>query len=252
MRIHRFGTLSSTNDEARDGRYGHGDLVTAEFQTAGRGQRGHAWSSAEGRNIMCSLLLEPSFLPVAEQFRLSQAVALAVCDLLAEYGIDTRIKWTNDIYAGDRKIAGILIEHSLSGERLARTVAGVGLNVNETDFAADLPNPVSMRLAAGRAFDRTEVLERLHAAFMRRYGQLEGGGAAAIEADYRARLYRLDAPQRFRIPVSGEEFTGRIRGVRPTGELRVELPDGRVEEYLFRQIEFVIEKTRRCVAEIEK
>ena len=190
---------TSTNDEARNPRYGHGDAICAERQTAGRGQRGHTWSSEEGRNLMFSLVWEPRFLPVSEQFLLSEAVALALTDLFGGYGIDARIKWTNDIYAGDRKLVGILIEHNLTGDRLSRTIVGIGVNVNQTRFDPSLPNPSSMCLETGCEFDRQEVLHRLGAL---------------------------------------------LRGVRPSGELLLELPDGRTEGYLLREIEFVIEGKR--------
>ena len=110
--IYRIDETTSTNDEARDAKYRHGDIVWAERQTAGRGQRGHTWTSPEGENLTFSMVLEPRFLPVGEQFLLSEAVTLALTDTFAAYGIDTRIKWTNDIYIGDRKLVGILIEHN--------------------------------------------------------------------------------------------------------------------------------------------
>ena len=115
-RYHFLEETTSTNDEARNPRYGHGDAICAERQTAGRGQRGHTWSSEEGRNLMFSLVWEPRFLPVSEQFLLSEAVALALTDLFGGYGIDARIKWTNDIYAGDRKLVGILTNRDLRFE----------------------------------------------------------------------------------------------------------------------------------------
>lgn len=108
--IYRIDETTSTNDEARDAKYRHGDIVWAERQTAGRGQRGHTWTSPEGENLTFSMVLEPRFLPVGEQFLLSEAVTLALTDTFAAYGIDTRIKWTNDIYIGDRKLVGILLE----------------------------------------------------------------------------------------------------------------------------------------------
>ena len=167
--IYHIAETTSTNDLAREERYGHGDVICAERQTAGRGQRGHTWTSPEGVNLLFSVVLCPTFLPAGEQFLLSQAVALALVDTLGTCGIDARIKWTNDIYAGDRKLVGILIEHHLAGGRLARTVAGIGINVNQTEFDPALPNPTSMALEAGRTFDREEVLDRFHAALMRRY-----------------------------------------------------------------------------------
>ncbi len=230
---------TSTNDVARRTEYRHGDLIAAEYQTAGRGQRGNRWSSSAGKNLMFSVVLEPTFLPAARQFLLSEAVALALADTLAQYGIDARIKWTNDIYVGDKKITGILIEHELHGANLARTVVGIGLNINQTEFDPSLPNPTSMQIVAGREFDRREVLERLYANLMRRYDVLGTGCAEQLQSDYHRLLYRLDEPHTFSTP-DGKPFTGIIRGVEPDGGLIVESSDGKRRSYLFKQIEFVI------------
>ena len=145
-------------------------------------------------------MLEPVFLPVGEQFLLSEAVTLALTDTFAAFGIDARIKWTNDIYAGDRKLVGILIEHSYSGPTLARTIAGIGINVNQRAFDPALPNPVSMAVASGRTFDRREVLESFHACCMGRYGQLVRGEKAALQEEYRKRMYRLGETHPYRRP----------------------------------------------------
>lgn len=238
--FHYLDDTTSTNDDARDPRYGHGHLIHAERQRAGRGQRGHKWSSGEGLNLTFSVVFEPRFLPAAEQFLLSEAVALALVDTLARFGIEARIKWTNDIYVGDRKIVGMLLEHNLSGGVLSRTIAGIGLNVNQTEFDPVLPNPTSMRLLTGRTFARDEVLEVLYDRLMARYGALEQGGREELQNDYRAALYRLNSRQRFRNPATGELFDAVIRGVRPAGDLLLEHPDGTVRDYLFREVEFVL------------
>ena len=166
---------TSTNNDARDPKYRHGDVISAEYQTAGRGQRGHKWLSAAGRNLMFSLVLEPRHIPALRQFMISEAVPLGIADTLAEYGIDARIKWTNDIYVGDKKITGMLIEHSLADGHLARTIAGIGVNVNQTEFDPELPNPTSMRLLTGREYDRQALLVRLHDNIMERY-EMTGSG----------------------------------------------------------------------------
>ena len=214
--IYHIAETTSTNDLAREERYGHGDVICAERQTAGRGQRGHTWTSPEGVNLLFSVVLCPTFLPAGEQFLLSQAVALALVDTLGTCGIDARIKWTNDIYAGDRKLVGILIEHHLAGGRLARTVAGIGINVNQTEFDPALPNPTSMALEAGRTFDREEVLDRFHAALMRRYAALEAGARAPLAEEYRRRMY---LPAARRNPFHGRDprwpRRGRVAGRTP-------------------------------------
>ncbi len=238
--IYRLQETASTNDEARDARYRHGDAIWAERQTAGRGQRGHTWVSPEGENLTFSLVLEPRFLPVGEQFLLSEAVALALTETFDRFGIDTRIKWTNDIYVGDRKLVGILIEHNYSGAALSRTIAGIGINVNQTVFDPSLPNPVSMALAAGRRFDRREVFETFLGCLETRYAQLEGPARASLQEDYRQRMYRLDERHPFRLP-DGSEIRAILRGVHPAGELILEHDDGTRHDYLFREVEFVID-----------
>lgn len=239
--IHHIHTTASTNDEARKAEYRHGDIIWAEHQTAGRGQRGHTWTSPEGENLTFSLVLEPHFLPVSEQFLLSETVALALTETFADYGIATRIKWTNDIYAGDRKLVGILIEHNYSGSRLARTIVGIGINVNQIQFDPSLPNPVSMALLAGRSFDRKEVLETFRSHCMERCSRLEQGDKETLQEEYRSRMYRLGSRHPFRLP-DGTLFEAVIEGVRPSGELMLRHQDGQLRCYLFREVEFVIDR----------
>lgn len=238
--IYRFDILPSTNDEATAPQYVEGDIILAQCQTAGRGQRGHTWESREGENLTFSLLLEPLFLSPSEQFLISECVALGVCDALLHYGIEAQIKWTNDIYIGDRKLAGILIEHKLQGSALARTVAGIGLNVNQKAFSDDLPNPISMAQATGREFDREEVLQTVATSLMARYEQLREGGAKELQADYHQRLYRLGQEHCYALP-DGSRFRGIIRGVEPTGALRIENERGELLSFLFKEVEFVIQ-----------
>ena len=238
--IYRFDTLGSSNDEACKPQYVEGDIILAQCQTAGRGQRGHTWESREGENLTFSLLLEPLFLPPSEQFLISECVALGVCDALLHYGIEAQIKWTNDIYIGDRKLAGILIEHKLQGSALARTVAGIGLNVNQKAFSDDLPNPISMAQATGREFDREEVLQTVATSLMARYEQLREGGAKELQTYYHQRLYRLGQEHCYALP-DGSRFRGIIRGVEPTGALRIENERGELLSFLFKEVEFVIQ-----------
>ena len=234
-----FDELGSTNDTARDPRYGAGDVVLAERQTAGRGQRGNSWSSGTGLNLTFSVVLCPDFLPAARQFYVSKIVALAVSDTLVRWGIEARIKWPNDIYIGDRKVAGILIENDLCGRYMARSVVGVGLNVNQTEFDASLPNPVSMALCAGRSFDRAEVFGTFYRCLSERYDMLAAEQEGRIDADYLARLYRLNEEHIFTDGRTGERFSGTIRGVLPAGDLEIE-SGGERRRYLFKEVEYVI------------
>lgn len=237
--IYHIDETTSTNDDARNPRYRHGDIVWAERQTAGRGQRGHTWTSPEGVNLTFSLVLEPRFLPVEEQFLLSEVIALALTDTFKKCGITTRIKWTNDIYAGDRKLVGMLIEHTLAEGHLARTVAGIGINVNQIRFDPSLPNPTSMAQVTSRTFDRHEVLGMFHTYCMERYEQLRNGDREVIQNNYRERMYRLGQRCPFRLP-DGTPFEAIIEGVWPAGELLLRHDDGTLRAYLFREVEFVI------------
>ena len=237
--IYGFSTLASSNDEAALKRYAEGDVIVAESQSPGRGQRGHRWESEVGQNLTFSLVFEPTFVAPANQFLLSEAVALGVVDMLDGYGIGAKIKWTNDIYVGDRKLAGILIEHKLQGASLAQTIVGIGLNVNQRDFPSDLPNPVSMVQLRHFEFDRDEVLDRLVKTIMARYEQLRSGDDGPLQQDYHNRLYRLGMLDWYALP-SGRRFRGTIIGVRPTGALVIENEKRERSEYLFKEVEFTI------------
>ena len=239
--IYHLDTTTSTNDDARDPRYRHGDIVWAEHQTAGRGQRGHQWLSPEGENLTFTMVVEPRFLPVTEQFLLCEALSVALTDTFAAYGIETRIKWTNDIYAGDRKLEGVLIEHNYTGSTLSRSLLGIGINVNQTEFDPSLPNPVSMAQLTGRRYDRRQVLETFERCMAARYEQLEHGDRNALQEEYRRRMYDLGVRRTFRYP-DGSLTHAVIEGVRPTGELILRHDDGSLREYLFKEIEFVLRK----------
>lgn len=237
INIIRIEETTSTNDEARKAEYAHGDLIVAERQTRGRGQRGNSWSSGEGQNLTFSLVVEPVFLPADRQFLLSEAVALAVTDTLAASGIEAQVKWPNDIYIGGRKTAGILIENDICGATLSRSIIGIGLNVNQIEFDTALSNPTSMRIAAGREFDREEVLACFCRSFAARYCALAEGAVRELQSDYHRRLYLLGESHTYKLP-DGTPLSGTIREVRATGELIVETADGDTRSFLFKEIEF--------------
>jgi BirA family biotin operon repressor/biotin-[acetyl-CoA-carboxylase] ligase len=240
--IYNFRELTSTIDEARDAKYVHGDVVVAEYQTAGRGQRGNRWASAAGENLMFSVVLDSSFLRADEQFLLLRVVALALVDTMAAYGIDARIKWTNDIYVGDRKITGVLIDHSTQDGMLKRSGVGVGINVNQRIFDEWLPNPTSMvrEMKTSYNLDRHEVLERFVARLTERFEALRAGRREELQNEYHKKIYRLDTPARFALP-DGAEFTGIIRGVGSGGELLIEdAVSGAQKSFLFREVSFII------------
>ena len=237
--IYHFDITASTNDDARDEKYREGDVVWADFQTAGRGQRGHVWHSRKGENLTFSVVLEPLFLPIAEQFSVSEVVALSLVDMLSDYGIEAKIKWTNDIYVGDKKLVGILIEHSLATTSLRRTIAGIGINVNQKEFDSAIPNPVSMAQLLDRELDAEEVLKCFLTHLKCNYELLREGGAEELHERYNSLLYRKNEFHTYALP-SGERFRGAIRGTKPSGALAIENECGETKDYLFKEVEFVI------------
>ncbi len=229
--IYWFDSLESTFVEAANEKYVAWDVVAARFQTHGRGQRNNSWSSESGKNLMICVVLEPLHIPPRYQFTLSQIVALAVADTLKEYGICPKVKWTNDIYVGDRKICGILLENNISGDTIRRSVVGIGVNINQLQFPDMSRNPTSMILETGLEFSIEEVVERLIVNMQRRYA----ADSVAINEEYNKQLYRLNEPHDYRIGDTLQK--GTICGTDPTGELMVEI-DGEIRRFLYGEISF--------------
>ena len=240
----------STNSymKAHSGRFGHADAVTAKCQSAGRGQKGNKWESEPGRNLTVSVMIVPEEAGVAvhaaRSFPISQAVALAVSDLLcellpADQTMTVGIKWPNDIYVGDRKIAGILIENSLAGAMVGRSIAGIGLNVNQHRFYSDAPNPVSLIQLTDREYDIDHTASRLVEILSERFAMI-GTDPAGLHADYMARLWRGTGCQRFIDVVSGREFVAEVAGVAESGHITLRRVDGSTSVYAFKEIVWVM------------
>jgi BirA family biotin operon repressor/biotin-[acetyl-CoA-carboxylase] ligase len=158
-------SVDSTNKYAAEAlrlsKLRHGAVILAHEQTSGRGQRGRTWRSAPGLDLTCSIVLQPASLKADEQFRIAQAAALAVLAVVApQVPGEVRVKWPNDILVDRAKVAGILIQNELAGERIAWTIIGIGINVNSTDMDPE-HRATSLRLAAGHALQLNEVLQRL-------------------------------------------------------------------------------------------
>ena len=252
----RFDELPSTNDYAAElllsagpsaglaytkSKPAEGTVVWADSQSAGRGQFGSRWESAAGKNLTFSVILYPSWLEIGAQFHLSMAVALAVHDAvssLTDGEFPVRIKWPNDLYIGNRKTAGILIQNALAGTSIKSSIVGIGLNVNQLDFDPTLPNPTSLALSFGHAFDLGGVADTIFECLERRYLQLKAGQAAQIKSAYEGLLYRRGVESNFTDTSTGVDFTGIILGVTEAGQLRVLTEQGErtfgVKEIVYR------------------
>lgn len=219
-----------------------GTVVHTPEQTAGRGQRGNTWESETGKNVQFSMLLKSPAVPVAEQFRISEAVSLAIVDVLEQYSSGFSVKWPNDIYHGDKKVCGILIEHSVMGSKINHTIIGVGINVNQTEFVSDAPNPVSLSQILGREISTDEVLHKACEAVEKRcafefYSEQD---FEALHNEYKAGMYRNDGElHRFALS-DGTEMLARIAEVESSGILVLETEKGNRESFAFKEIQFEI------------
>ncbi len=254
-------SVDSTNDEVRRriDELDNLSVLSVLSQSCGRGQRGNSWLSEPGKNLLFSIVLKYSDglgdtdmtppVQAYDQFVISQLTSLAVVDLLASHGIVARIKWPNDIYVGDRKICGMLIENTVSGKRLDTSIIGIGLNINQRNFDVSLPNPTSMILAReentgmdSETFELNDLLEEfmdIFTEYIDRFCHITGG-YNRLSKLYHAQLWRLDQPAEFIDTVRNIRFRGIIRGTSPIGHLLVEIPDGTTREFAFKEIACVL------------
>ena len=224
-------------------------MLAALSQTSGKGQKGNVWLSEPGKNLTFSIVLkfpatdiksELEPMLAYDQFVLSEITSLSIVDLLAEHGIEAKIKWPNDIYVGDRKICGMLIENSLRGEWIQHSIIGIGLNVNQRNFDVNLPNPVSMALLRDGSAPQTDLyklLEEFMDIFRKYYRCLSD--PMSLHLMYLSLLWRKDTPSKF-ISESSGTFTGTIRGISEKGCLLVEVPEGIIYEFSFKEISYVL------------
>jgi len=214
-----------------------GTVIMAVKQFAGRGQTNNAWLSDERKNLTFSILLNPTFLPVHMQFELNKAISVAINDVLKVYAGDTAlIKWPNDSYICNKKVAGILIENIVSGNQIRHAIIGIGLNVNQTNFPATLKNVTSLKQGLQKDYDLYILLGELCSAVEARYLQLRAGHFEKITRDYMERLYLLNEWSIFK--TARGMIRGKIIGVNSSGQLEVETTQGLI---LFnnKEIEFI-------------
>ena len=247
-------SIDSTNDEARRriSTLDNLSVLSAFRQTAGRGQRGSTWSATTGENLTFSIILKydtEAFrgIRAVDQSAVSEIAVLSVIDLLAAHETEAKIKWPNDIYVGDRKICGILIENSVRESLLSSSIIGIGLNVNQTVFDPTLPNPTSMALCHPQTDWQSLPLEPLLEEFMNifkgycvRYLNITGG-LARLRRLYLSQMWRINERSGFIDNASGRRFEGIIRGLSEVGHLIVEDTEkGGLKEFAFKEISYCL------------
>jgi BirA family biotin operon repressor/biotin-[acetyl-CoA-carboxylase] ligase len=242
-KIIRLSEVDSTNTYAREilkkfSTVVEGTTIVAGYQTSGSGQDGKIWESHKGKNILMSIILQPDFLKPDQIFYLNISIALAVYDFVKSFDISSvSIKWPNDIYAGDRKIGGLLIQNEIEYNRLKNSIAGIGVNVNQELFGADIPNPVSLKNLLNRETDVNACLADLLDCIENRYDQLKKKKFDELYSNYHNALYLLGREALF-LDIRGEEFRGIIDGVRTDGRIRMITPQG-MRFFEFREIRYI-------------
>lgn len=240
--IIRLQTTESTNNYAnaqiREKGVSEGTVFLAYEQTAGRGQMKNFWESEPGKNLTFSLVLFPDFLEIKRQFMLSKVVSLGIYRALNKYVAQLKVKWPNDIYAGDQKLGGILIENSIMSGLLKSSIIGIGLNVNQMVFRSNAPNPVSLQMLTNQHHDCESLLPEILDEIGAYYSLLKEGDYNLIDREFISVLYRLDEIHQFKS--EDEIFSGQIVGVNEIGQLLIQKTEGQLLEFHFKEVEFLI------------
>ena len=222
------------------------DLFTLHTfrQTAGRGQKGNSWESEPDKNLTFSTLFQIQQIPVEKQFLLSEMVPLAITNVLRRLlsksekqpeGI--RIKWPNDIYFDNRKICGILIEHSIIDNKIDHSIAGIGININQTTFRSDAPNPVSLKQITHTDYDLNSVLDDVIKEFELLKPMLQQ--PEKLKAEYMSRLYRAEGY--FPYAGNGKRFEACIEDIADNGMIIMKDRQGNRLQFAFKQLTYLIE-----------
>ena len=214
--------------------------ICADYQTAGKGQRGNSWEAAKGANLLFSFICYPTFVPIRQQFVLSQLISLGIKETLDEYCSDISIKWPNDIYWKEKKICGILIENDLQGNSIGRCISGIGLNINQEVFLSDAPNPISLKQITGKHYQRETILEKVMQRIEQSYQKLKEDSAYASEiaTRYAASLFRREGLHCYQ----DKDGLFNARLVRVEADGRFVLMDEANQErsYLFKEVQYVL------------
>ena len=215
-----------------------GTIVLTQFQKKGRGQFGNQWESEAGKNMLATIILYPQFLNAEKQFVLSKIVSLSLVELLKNKTDNFSIKWPNDIYVGKNKIAGILIENSIKGSKLFSSLLGIGLNLNQEEFLSDAPNPISLKQITGEEYDIENVAVKILKSILKWYKRIEIDNFHEIDSAYFSHLFRNGEWAKY--SKDGNVFEAKIIGIGKFGQLQLEKRDGTVEEFMFKEVEFIL------------
>ena len=235
--IIKLKSVDSTNNYAakllKQTKVPFGTVIMARYQTNGKGQRNAVWDAEGESNLLMSVVLNTQFLPVEKVFFLSKVVALALNYSLDKFGIQSSIKWPNDLVVNQKKIAGVLIENQWIGQRLASSIIGIGLNVNQVIFP-DSFNATSLKLLTSRSFIVEDVLKVICKYLNQFYNELIDLSFDKIDLTYHKLLVNYNRWAKFR--QKNEIFTAKVNGVNDEGELILQLKNGQSKLYKLKEI----------------
>ena len=210
-------------------------IVTANFQTEGKGQLGYMWESEDSKNLLCSIYKKDLGIKVEDQFVLSMLVSLSIIRTLEKLNLPKLyIKWPNDIMSDNKKICGILVENMVKQNSIKESVIGIGLNVNQNTFK-NLPNATSIKKIKGVAFNIDELLNDLANNIKKQFIDFNQSKIDLVFRQYEDVLYRMNIPSTFKNS-EGDVFTGFIKGVNNLGRLKVLLEDNLTKSYSIKDI----------------
>ncbi len=252
MKLIKLSAIGSTNAYLKDlcqkEKQQSYTVVQADVQTYGRGQLGTVWVSDDGKNLTMSVLVNFLSFKVRDQFFVSMAVSLAIQKVLSSYLTNNiRVKWPNDILADGKKIAGILIENSLSGNTLNRVIIGIGLNVNQDSFPREIPNPTSFKILSDTCFDLDQIMDDIVTSIEYFMTIVLHDGFDFLTNRYLKKLYLFNEWNIFS-DSNGVVFSGKITGVSYEGRLQVLTKNGKTREFNLKEIKFSSFNTETTVS----
>lgn len=221
--------IESTNEYGKqllqDKRLDEHTIIWTDNQTMGKGRGQNRWYTEKSKNLTFSIVAYPTFLDIANHFYLVKVVSLALVDAISNYTSPVSIKWPNDIYVGENKISGILIENTLEQNKIKSSIIGIGLNVNQTAFDPTLPHPTSLKNATGREFHLKHLMYEIIIFYTRRLALLKNNDLKTLDDDYHQYLYKRDHTCSFK---KGEtQFNAVVKGVSKSGYLMIITEDGK-------------------------
>lgn len=243
MYLVKLNAIDSTNSYLRKmskkGGLDKWTVVSTEYQSEGRGQKGAVWQSEKGKNLICSILVQLNGFKAKDQFLLNCAVSLGIYKALSKYNLPKlSIKWPNDIMSVSKKLGGLLIENTLMKDEINHTIIGIGLNVNQLSFSVDLPFAVSIKQLINKELDKEVLLKEIVESIKLHFDMIDQKKHKELWLAYDQQLYRKNRPHMFK-DQHGKQFMGIIKGVSLQGLLIVENEQQIVKTYNFKEITYL-------------